>query len=111
MDEIGLPAQECRRLQHIDYFRHGADVVLVVDVRQQRQAELALYLGEDFQSLVHAQAAKRFARTAVCLVVGRLEDERHAEPGGDLLEPAGRFDLQFQRLHHAGPRYQEEGLV
>ena len=76
LDEIGLPAEEGRRLQHIDHRGHRSDLVLGMHVGQHRHADLLPDLGQDAQALVHAQAAEGLAGTAVGLVVGRLEDDR-----------------------------------
>ena len=45
-DEIGLAAQERRRLQHIDDRRHLSERRVLVHVGQHRHAELAPHLGE-----------------------------------------------------------------
>ena len=55
--------------------------------------------------------AKRRAARAVGLVVARLEDERDAERGGDLLQLAGDVHLQLLGLDDAGAGDQEERLV
>ena len=57
-DEIGLAAQEGRRLQHVDDRRRRRDLVVVVDVGQHRHADRLLHVGEDAQALVDAGAAK-----------------------------------------------------
>ena len=85
LDEIGLPAQERRRLQHVDHGRDLRHLGLGVHVGQHRHADLALHFRQDAQAFVHARPAERRARAAVGLVVGRLEDERDAERGADLL--------------------------
>ena len=90
LDEVGLPAEERRRLQHVDDGRHLGHLGLRVHVGQHRHADLALHLGQDAQALGHARPAKRRAGAAVGLVVRRLEDERDAERRADLLQLARR---------------------
>ena len=91
-DEIGLSAQERRRLQHIDDRRDFAERRVLVHVGQHRHAELAPHVLEHLRRpCLDARAAKALARGAVRLVVGGLEDERDAEAGGDFLEPPGDF--------------------
>src|SRR6185295_358060 len=107
-NEIGLPAEERRRLQHIDHLGYRLHLFLRMHIRQDGHADLALHLGEDRESLFHAKAAKRLAGAAVRLVVRRLENERHAELAGDFLQLAGDVDLQLARLDHARPGNEKE---
>jgi hypothetical protein len=110
-DEIGLAAQERRRLQHVDHLRGGGDVVLGVDVGEHRHAQLAPHGGQDLQALLAARTAKGRAGGAVGLVEAALEDERDAQRGRDLLELAGDVHLQLLGFDHAGTGDEEEGLV
>ena len=50
-DEVGLAAQEGRRLQHVDDRGHRGDLGLAVHVGQHRHLQLALDLGQDLQAL------------------------------------------------------------
>jgi hypothetical protein len=110
-DEVGLAAQEGRRLQHVDHQGGGRDVLFGVHVGQHRQAQLALDLGEDLQALVAARTAEAGARGAVGLVEAALEDEGDAERAGDFLQRAGGVHLQLLGLDHTGSCDQKEGLV
>mmetsp|Transcript_6109 Transcript_6109/g.24619 ORF Transcript_6109/g.24619 Transcript_6109/m.24619 type:complete len:230 (-) Transcript_6109:233-922(-) len=56
-DEVGLPAQEGGRLQHVDDGRHVGHLRCVVYIGQHWQAGLAAHLVEDLQAGVHADAA------------------------------------------------------
>ncbi len=111
LDEIGLPAQECRRLQHIDYGGHRRDLVHRVHIGQHRHVALPPHFLEDAQALLHARSAKRRVRAAVGLVVGRLEDERHVERRANRLEFAGDIHLQLARLDDTGTGDQEQRPV
>jgi hypothetical protein len=55
MDEIGLAAQERRRLQHVDDRCHFGNVLGFVDVGQHRDADLRADVGEDSQALGHSR--------------------------------------------------------
>src|SRR5437867_1984417 len=107
MDEVGLAAQKRRRLQHIDHRRDRLHLFFGMHVGENRDADLLLHLGKDFEALVHPKSAKRFPRAAVRLVVGRLEDEWNAELAGDFLELPRDLDLKLARLHYAWTRNKE----
>ena len=57
-DEVGLAAQEGRRLQHVDHLGRRGDSASVCTSVSTRHAELALHLGQDLQALLHARAAE-----------------------------------------------------
>ena len=78
-DEIGLPAQEGRRLQHVHDARHFLDRRVFVDVGEHRHLKLLAHLGEDLQPGFEARAAEALAGGTVGLVEGGLEHVRHAE--------------------------------
>ena len=65
-DEIGLAAQEGRRLQHVDHLGHLGDLGFGVHVGEHRHPQL-LHLGQDLQALVHAGAAEAGARARLAL--------------------------------------------
>ena len=56
-DEVGLPAQEGRRLQHIDHAGHLGHLGLVVHVGEDGQARLLAHLVQDLQPGIQANAA------------------------------------------------------
>jgi hypothetical protein len=91
LDEVGLPAEEGRRLQHIDHGGNGRHFMLGVNVGQHRHADLLLDVGEDVQPLLHAQAAERLAGTAIGLVVGRFVDEVEAQRAADVAAVVRRY--------------------
>ena len=62
LDEVGLPAQERRRLQHIHHRCNLFQRRVLMNIGQYRHADLLLHFGKDAQSFVHAQAAKAFRR-------------------------------------------------
>ena len=83
-DEIGLAAQEGRRLQHVDHCcrprRFPRSACTSVSTGTPMVLRTSARIS---QTLVHAQAAERLAGAAVGLVVGGLEDEGDAELGAD----------------------------
>ncbi len=111
LDEIGLPAQEGGRLQHVHDRRHFRHMVGFVHIGQHRDAYLALHFGQDAQAFGHPGSAKRCARTAIRLVVGGLEDERDADRGADLLQLACDVDLELAGFDDAGTGDQEQRPV
>ena len=110
MDEIGLAAQERRRLQYVDH--RG-------DLRRSRSASCTsvstgtLHLlrtsRENLEALVHAQPAERLARAAVGLVVRRLVDERDAESGAQLLQLPAVSNASCRDSTTQGPAIRNSG--
>ena len=111
MDEIGLAAKEGRGLQHVHRRGDRGDFVDGMHIGEHRHAELFFYRGEDFQPLVHAQAAVGLAGTAVGLVVRGLVDEGHADGGADFLEPSGGVKSHVARLDDTRAGDKEYRLV
>ncbi|AAW76219.1 hypothetical protein XOO2965 [Xanthomonas oryzae pv. oryzae KACC 10331] len=111
LDEIGLPHQEGRGLQHVD---DGRDLVhrgVFVHVGEYRHADLPLHRIQHLEAFFQARATEAGAGGAVGLVETRLEDEVDTELAGDLLELAGHVELQLHRLDHAGAGDQEQRLI
>ena len=63
-DEVRLPAQQRRRLQHVDDRGDLVERSVLVDVGEHRHFELRAHALEDPQALLDAEAAK--ARRASC---------------------------------------------
>ena len=108
--QVGLPAQECGDLQHVQGLCRPFGLGRLVDVGDQRQPERRLDLGQDLEPFVHARSAKGRVGGPVRLVVARLEDQRHAELGADLLQDARDRQGPLAALDDAGPRQQEERM-
>ena len=87
------------------------DFVHRVHVGEHRHVDLPADLVEDAQALLHARTAKRRVRTAVGLVVRRLEDERNCERRADRLQLAGDIHLQLPRFDDARTGDQEQRPV
>jgi len=58
-DKIRLTAKEGRRLQHVNHGCHRLDFLDVMNIGQDRHTNFAPHPGQNFQSLFHAQTAKR----------------------------------------------------
>ena len=110
-DEIGLAAQEGRRLHDVDHARDFGERRVFVHVGEHGHADLRAHVCQHLETGVDARAAKARLRRAVRLVVRRLEDEGHAETRGDLLELAGDFLRQRLALDDAGTGDEEERAV
>jgi hypothetical protein len=93
LDEIGLPAQEGRRLQHIDDRATSSSGVSswtsVSTGTPSWRAPL-----QHAQALLDARTAEALQRGTVGLVVRGLEDEGNAERRGDLDQLAGHVQRQ-----------------
>ena len=98
-------------MQDVHHGRHGGNLVHGMHVGEHRHLDLAANLLEDAQALFHPRTAKRRVRTAVGLVVGRLEDERNGQRSANRLQFASHIHLQLARFHHARPRDQEQRPV
>ena len=111
MNEIGLPAQKGRRLQHVDHRGHGGNIFGGVHVGEDRHTDLPAHFVKQLETRIDAGAAHRFTRAAIGLVVRRLENVRHAKATADVLHVARHLDAQFQRLGRARAGDQEQRLV
>ena len=111
MDEIGLPAEEGRRLQHVHDAGNGSHVGDLMHVGEDRHADLAADLVEQLEAGFEPRTARRDARAAVGLVVGGLEDVGDAEARAHFLHVPGDLDAQFERLSGARTGDQEERMV
>ena len=58
MDEVGLPTQERRGLQHIHYRCDRCNFFDAMHIGQHRHTQLGFYFAENFQSGIQAKAAK-----------------------------------------------------
>jgi hypothetical protein len=102
-DEVGLPAQERRHLQHVEHLRRRRHLGDVVHVGQHREAGLVLDPLQDPEPLGEAGPPVGMDRGAVGLVVGRLVDEGHARVAGDPLQTLRHHQGVLLALDGAGP--------
>ncbi len=107
-EQVGLARKKRRNLEDVADLGGRSDVRDLVNVGQDRQAGALLDVRQDAKALRQARAAVGRHRRAVGLVVGRLEDQRHAElgrSGGKELGHHGRVRLAFD---HARSRDQDQ---
>ena len=85
-EEVGLPRQKRRNLEDVDDLGHRRGLRRVVDVGQDRDAEVGLDPREHPQPLGEAGTAERVNRGPVGLVERGLEDVRDAARAGNRLD-------------------------
>ncbi len=95
-------------MQHIDHRRDGRDLMLGMDIGQDRNTELLPDVAENLQPLVHAQSTKGLAGTAIGLVVGGFVDEVQAQPATEFAQLARRIEGHLARFDDAGTCNQKE---
>ena len=83
-------------------------LIRIVNVREDRQLELALDFLEHAQAGLEAGTLVVLERAAVVLRERRLEDQRNLESRRDALEPLGRTHHQRLFLDDARPGDQEQ---
>lgn len=89
--------------------RHGSDLIGVVNVREQREAELLFYYLKDFEALVHAGPHVVVYTTAVILLKTRLIDNTGEGEGLlDFREFFRDFEHGVARFNHARAADEEE---
>ena len=112
VDEIGLAAKEGRGLQHVHHGSRRVDLADIVHIGQHRHADALPHFGKRiFSPSSTPRTAKRLPRTAVGLVVGRFEDERHAQLRADFLERSGGIQRKLPRFDDTGAGNQEYRLI
>ena len=111
LNEVGLAAEEGRRLQDGHHVRDLAQGGVLVHVGQHGHADLAPDALENAQALLDADAPEAQVRRAVGLVERTLVDERHADVVGDSLERRRRLEGEFLRLDDTRTRDEEDGTV
>ena len=111
MDEIGLAGEKGRRLQHVDHLGDRRDLRNVVDIGQDRHAELVAHLLEDAQPFVHARPAKAFVDERLALSKLDLKMSRMPSLSAMRFNRLGCAHLQLFAFDHARAGDQEQGLV
>ena len=109
--QVGLPAQERRDLQHVDGLRDAGALLDLVHVGEHRDAERVADVGKNRQRLVEAHAARALRAGAVGLVERGLVDEADLQPRRDLLERRRHFQRMRAALQRAGPRDQRQAAA
>src|SRR5206468_11940767 len=92
-----------RDLEHIDELGRDLRLVRRMDIGRDWHFQLATDFGEQRATFTHSDPAKRPHRSAVRLVVGRLENEWHLLRGADFADPPRHAPNEFLRLDYAWP--------
>ena len=107
-DQVGLPAQERRDLEHVGHLGHRRGLRRLVDVGQDRAADPLPDRGEHLESARQPRTAVRRERRPVRLVERRLEHERRPDPCGGVADRRGQLLGVGGALDDAGTRDQRE---
>ena len=99
--EIGLAAQECRNLQHIDYFCDLRDITHFMNVGQNRNLQFALNFFQNAQAFFNAGSTKAANRSAIGFVIAGFEDERKTERPRDAFDDLGHANGMLFALNDA----------
>ena len=110
-EQIRLPAEERRDLQHVDGLGDRRRLRRLVDVGQDGHADLLAHAPQDADTFGQPRAAKRTDRRAIGLVEGRFEDVRHAAAIGDLADAPGQRERVIFTLDHARPGDEQQRAV
>ena len=101
--QIGLPAQKRRDLQHVDRLRGDRALLRLMHVGQHRQLQRVADFGKHRQRVSQADAARGAGAGAVGLVERSLEHQANAEPRRDLLERARHLQRMRPAFELARP--------
>ena len=107
--EIGLPAEERRDLQHVQDKGSFIGLGGLVDVREERDAHFRLDRLQDAQALLQTGPTERLDRAPVGLVERGLEDVRDAAVARELREGAGHAQGVLLALDHARAGDERQG--
>jgi hypothetical protein len=100
-EQIGLPAEECRNLQHV-HKAGGSECLLGrVHIRKHGNAVGVPDLGEQLQCSFVPNAGEGVRTGAVRLAVGCLEDQLHAQFAAQRHQMLSNRVQQLARFHYA----------
>src|SRR5258707_3108119 len=99
--QIRLPAEERRDLQHVDPLPDNLSFSRGMDIGCHRNLQLAPDLRENIETVAHASSAKRADRSSVRLVVGGFENEINIFRRARLSNPPRHAPDKFLRLNDA----------
>ena len=101
--EIGLPAEECRDLEHVGHLGDGRGLVRLVDVGEHRQPARGSGPLQRPKPLVQPGPRLALEPGAVRLVEAGLEADRDAEVVLDARQLFGHRGQHVAGLDHTGP--------
>ena len=109
LQQVGLPAQKRRDLQHVHRLGGSGGLVALVDVGEHLHPEALAHLRQDRQTLLGARPAERLAGAAVGLVEAGLEHVLHPQPPAQVAHLLGHLQHQVAVLDHARAGDQAQG--
>src|ERR1700746_2009050 len=99
--QIGLPAQERRNLQHVDLFAGNLSFSRGMDIGGHRNLQIAADSRQNLAALAHTDSAKRSHRSSVRLVVRGFKNEINVFRCACLSNLPPHAPDKFLRLNHA----------
>lgn len=108
VNKVGLAAEECRDLDHVQdlgcFFKLGD----VMDVGENRHLQFLLDGCEDFKSLIETRSAEGIEEGTVCLVIRGFENVLDAEAFADFLDFTADHQCAVISFNDAGTCDQEK---
>ena len=108
LNQIGLPTEKCRDLQHIANFSNGPALRNIVNVGEHRNAEGAFDFGERGKTTFQTGTAKAVAGGAVGFVETGFENKRQTEVSANADEHFGGAERQDFVFDDARPGDDEQ---
>ena len=109
--QVGLPTQKGRNLQHIDGFGSRRALVGKMHIAQHRASRSVLHRLEDAKPLFHTDPARGVGRGAVRLVKGGFIDKPHAGLARHARQALGAHQRVVPSLNLAGTGDQKKRAV
>src|SRR5207248_1924805 len=109
--QIGLPAEECRDLQHVGNLGDLGDVSSLVYVGKHRNVHFVLYFSENAQALGEPGPAITAYGCAIRLIVRGFENERQVERARDAFDHLGHKQGVLFALDDAWPCNKEQTTI
>src|SRR5262245_10969251 len=98
--QIRLPAEERRDLQHVDFLTGYSGFSHRMDIGCHRNLQFAANFRKNLATFAHADSAKRADRSSVCLVVRGLENEINVFGSAHFSNLLRHSPDKFLRLNH-----------
>src|ERR1041384_4029948 len=100
--QVCLTREKCRNLKHVGYLGSGRYLGDLMHVGEYRNAGIVSNSTEYAQGFFDSKPAMGGDRSAIGLIVRRLENVRHAQPLGDRANRLGHFKCVRFALNEAG---------
>src|SRR4029077_10540615 len=109
--QIRLPAEERRDLQHVDLLPGDLSFSRGMDIGCYRNLQLMPDVRENIATFAHADSAKRADRSSIRLVVGGFENEIDVFRCARLKNLLRRAPDKFLRLNYARAENEDGALT